>query len=71
VSAQVLDEGVDVPEAEVAIVSGGSASARRHVQRIGRVLRPAPGKRALVYELVVADSVEVSQARRRRAEVAA
>ena len=33
---------------------------------IGRVLRPAPGKRARVYELVVADSVEVAQVRRRR-----
>ncbi len=66
VSAQVLDEGLDVPAAEVAIVVGGSASPRRHVQRIGRVLRPAPGKRARVYELTVADSAEVMQVRRRR-----
>jgi superfamily II DNA or RNA helicase len=65
VSAQVLDEGLDVPEAEIAIVVGGSASARRHVQRIGRVLRPAPGKRARVYELTVSDSVDVDDARRR------
>jgi superfamily II DNA or RNA helicase len=76
VSAQVLDEGLDVPEAEVAIIVGGSASVRRHVQRIGRVLRPAPGKRARVYELSVTDTVEVAQVRRRRlglvgAEVAA
>lgn len=66
VSAQVLDEGLDVPAAEIAIIVGGSASARRHVQRVGRVLRPAPGKRARVYELAVADSVEVEQVRRRR-----
>jgi superfamily II DNA or RNA helicase len=65
-SAQVLDEGFDVPEAEIAIVVGGSASSRRHVQRIGRVLRPAPGKRARVYELTVADTVEVDHVRRRR-----
>jgi len=66
VSAQVLDEGLDVPAAEIAIIVGGSASARRHVQRIGRVLRPAPGKQARVYELAVSDSVEVEHVRRRR-----
>lgn len=66
VSAQVLDEGVDVPAAEIAVVVGGSASARRHVQRVGRVLRPAPGKRACVYELTVSGTVEVGQARRRQ-----
>ena len=69
VSAQVLDEGVDVPEAEIAIIAGGSASARRYVQRIGRVLRPAPGKRARVYELAVAESVEEGDVRRRRAGI--
>ncbi|HEY5950288.1 MAG TPA: DEAD/DEAH box helicase family protein [Kofleriaceae bacterium] len=66
VSAQVLDEGFDLPEAEVAIVVGGTGSTRRHVQRIGRLLRPRPGKRALIYELVVQQSAEVSQVTRRR-----
>ncbi len=66
VSAQVLDEGLDVPEAEIAIIVGGSASARRHVQRIGRVLRPTPGKQARVYELAVDDTIEVDHVRRRR-----
>jgi superfamily II DNA or RNA helicase len=70
VSAQVLDEGFDVPDAEVAIVVGGSSSARRHVQRIGRVLRPRDGKRARVYELAVSDSTEVSYVERRRAGLA-
>ena len=66
VSAQVLDEGFDLPEAEVAIVVGGTGSTRRHVQRIGRLLRPRPGKRARIYELVVQRSAEVSQVTRRR-----
>ena len=66
VSAQVLDEGLDIPDAEIAIVVGGTASMRRHVQRIGRVLRPGPGKRACVYELTVSDTVEVDHVRRRR-----
>jgi superfamily II DNA or RNA helicase len=66
VSSQVLDEGFDVPDAEIAIVLGGTASQRRHAQRIGRVLRPRPGKRAHVYELAVADTTELRQVRNRR-----
>lgn len=66
VSSQVLEEGFDVPEADLAIVVGGTASARRHVQRIGRVLRPRDGKRARVYELAVAETTEVGYVQRRR-----
>jgi superfamily II DNA or RNA helicase len=71
VSAQVLNEGLDVPDAEVGIIVAGSRGEREHVQRVGRVLRPRPGKRALVYELVVRASSEVGQARRRRSALAA
>lgn len=71
VSSQVLDEGLDVPEAEIAIVVGGTASARRHIQRIGRVLRPRPGKRAQIYELAVSETTEVAYVERRRAGLAA
>ncbi|HEU4728154.1 MAG TPA: DEAD/DEAH box helicase family protein [Kofleriaceae bacterium] len=66
VSAQVLDEGFDVPDADLAIVVGGTSSARRHAQRIGRVLRPRDGKRARVYELAVSDTTEVSYVVSRR-----
>ncbi len=69
VSSQVLDEGLDVPDADVAIIVGGTASERRHVQRIGRVLRPRDGKRATIYELVVRDTVEVGYAARRRGQL--
>ena len=67
VSSQVLDEGLDVPDADIAIVVGGSASRRRHVQRIGRVLRPRDGKRARIYELAVSDTAEVGYLHRRHA----
>ena len=66
VSARVLNEGLDVPDAGVAIVVGGTLGEREHLQRVGRLLRPAPGKRALVYELVSRRTMEVAQARRRR-----
>ncbi len=65
VSAQVLNEGLDVPDAEVGIVVAGRMGSREHVQRVGRLLRPGEGKRALVYELVVEQSSEVRQAERR------
>ncbi len=66
VSARVLNEGVDVPAADVAIVVGGTQGQREHTQRVGRVLRPAEGKKALVYELVVRRTAEVTQWIKRR-----
>ena len=71
VSSRVLNEGVDVPDAEIAIVVGGAQGKREHVQRIGRVLRPVEGKRAIVYELVVAGTSEVRKAERRSEGLAA
>jgi hypothetical protein len=66
VSARVLNEGFDVPDAEVGIVVGGAQGEREHVQRIGRLLRPAPNKRAIVYELVTRGTGEVTAMRRKR-----
>jgi superfamily II DNA or RNA helicase len=66
VSSRVLNEGIDVPDADVAIVVGASAGVRELVQRIGRLLRPAPNKRAIVYELVTVGTSEVRKARTRR-----
>ena len=71
VSARVLNEGLDVPDADMAIIVGGALGEREHLQRVGRLLRPAPGKRALIYELVSRKTMEVAQARRRREGLAA
>jgi superfamily II DNA or RNA helicase len=66
VSARVLNEGLDVPDADVGVIVGGALGEREHVQRVGRLLRPSAGKRAVVYELVTRNTIEVGQARRRR-----
>ncbi len=66
VTSKVLNEGVDVPEANVAIILSGTGSVREHVQRLGRILRRTEGKRATLYELVTAESVETHVNRRRR-----
>ncbi|RAW44118.1 ATP-dependent helicase [Halorubrum sp. 48-1-W] len=67
VAANVLDEGVDVPDANVAVVLSGSGSEREFTQRLGRVLRPkADGGRAILYELVSEETAEERVASRRR-----
>jgi superfamily II DNA or RNA helicase len=66
VTSKVLNEGVDVPEAKVAIVLGGSASEREYIQRLGRILRKSGNSEALLYEVIVRDTIEESQSRRRQ-----
>lgn len=66
VTANVLDEGVDVPDATVGVVLAGSASEREFTQRLGRLLRPGESERALLYEVVTEDTTETNIARRRR-----
>ena len=67
VTANVLDEGVDVPDANVAVVLSGSGSEREFTQRLGRILRPkADGGRALLYEVVAEETAEENVAQRRR-----
>ena len=71
VSTRVLNEGLDVPDADVGVLVGGQQGTREYVQRVGRLLRPAAGKEALVYELVTRDTHEVAQVERGRMRLAA
>ena len=70
VNSRVLNEGVDVPEANVAVIISGTATVREHVQRLGRILRKQSGKTAILYEIVTADTGEVFTSRRRRGHIA-
>ncbi|MFN7105131.1 MAG: DEAD/DEAH box helicase [Pyrobaculum sp.] len=66
VTTTVLDEGVDVPDADVAVVVSGTGSKRQMIQRVGRVVRASPGKKvAKVYEIVARRTIEeaLSEAR--------
>lgn len=65
VSARVLNEGLDVPDAGVCILVGGGSSPREYVQRVGRVLRAREGKEAIIYELVTRATAEMRAARQR------
>ena len=42
VTSKVLDEGVDIPDAELGVILSGTGSAREFIQRLGRLLRPKP-----------------------------
>lgn len=65
-TSKVLNEGVDVPDANVAVILSGSGSVREHVQRLGRILRKKDGKSAVLYELVTEATTETYTSERRR-----
>ena len=65
-TSKALNEGVNVPEANVAVILSGSGSVREHVQRLGRILRRRKGKQAVLYEVVTRGTVEEYQSKRRR-----
>jgi superfamily II DNA or RNA helicase len=66
VTSQVLDEGVDVPDASVGFILSGTGSTREYVQRLGRLLRKVEGKKAKLIEIVSKETVEVRISTRRR-----
>ncbi len=66
VANRVLDEGVDVPDAKVAVVIGGQASTRQAKQRLGRILRKTGNARATLYEVVCETAGETERSRQRR-----
>jgi superfamily II DNA or RNA helicase len=69
VTSQVLDEGVDVPDASVGLVLGGTGSNREYVQRLGRLLRKKAGKTARLIEIISKETIEVGTSRRRHQKI--
>jgi superfamily II DNA or RNA helicase len=66
VAGQVLDEGVDVPSANVGIILAGTGAVRQHVQRLGRLLRKQGEKQAILYEVIARGTAEEFTSERRR-----
>ncbi|MBD2124391.1 DEAD/DEAH box helicase [Trichocoleus sp. FACHB-262] len=68
VTSHVLNEGVDVPEASVAVILSGTGSQREFIQRLGRVLRRSKEgeKLAMLYEVVAEQTSEENTSDRRR-----
>jgi superfamily II DNA or RNA helicase len=65
VTSQVLDEGVDVPDATVGYILSGTGSARACIQRLGRLLRKFEGKQARLVEIISKETMEVRMSHRR------
>ncbi len=66
VTSRVLDEGVDVPDAELGIIMSGTGSGRELIQRLGRILRPKrDGRQARLIELVSRHTRETSTSAKR------
>lgn len=55
IGTSLCDEGVDIPAADALILAGAGASSTRALQRIGRVLRAAPGKSSAFVADIVDD----------------
>lgn len=54
VAIRCLDEGVDIPSMQTAVIAASTTNPRQFIQRRGRVLRRSPGKtHATIYDLVV------------------
>lgn len=71
VVSQVLNEGIDVPDARIAILLSGTGSTREYIQRLGRILRKGSGsKQAILYEVIAEETTEEGISRRRRASSA-
>ncbi len=59
VCCRALDEGVDVPEADVAIIAASTSSSRQRIQRIGRVIRVHKDKEtAKIYTIYITEREE-------------
>ena len=54
VGIKCLDEGIDIPNARIAIIMASSTNPREYVQRVGRVVRQAPNKEpSVIYDFIV------------------
>jgi superfamily II DNA or RNA helicase len=54
VAIRCLDEGVDIPSIETAVILASTGNPRQFIQRRGRILRPHPGKeKATLFDTIV------------------
>ncbi|EFH82151.1 type III restriction protein res subunit [Ktedonobacter racemifer DSM 44963] len=65
VTSKVLNEGIDVPAAKIAIVLGGGSNKREYIQRLGRILRKQEEREAVLFEVLVRKTIEEGKAQRR------
>ena len=59
VAMKIMDEGIDIPNAETGIILASSTNPREYIQRIGRIIRYCPGKMAAkLYDVIIEPSYD-------------
>ncbi|BAZ44562.1 putative restriction enzyme [Chondrocystis sp. NIES-4102] len=70
VAVKCLDEGVDIPAAQEAIILASDTSQRQFIQRRGRILRKAPGKEtATLIDILVVPPIGDEQVKLIKSEI--
>lgn len=70
VTSKVLDEGIDVPDAQLGILVSGTGSSREFIQRLGRLLRPKnDNNEARLIEIVSSGTSETVTSERRHRNI--
>jgi len=54
--AKIGEEGLDYPEVEDGIILAGAKTDRQNIQRVGRLLRPSPGKEKAKIWIIYAEN---------------
>jgi superfamily II DNA or RNA helicase len=67
VTCRALDEGINVPDASLAVIVASTASTRQRIQRLGRVLRPSPDKQHADIFTIYASEPEAERLRQEEA----
>ncbi|HEY7228011.1 MAG TPA: DEAD/DEAH box helicase [Nitrososphaeraceae archaeon] len=70
VTSKVLDEGIDVPDAQLGILVSGTGSSREFIQRLGRLLRPKnDNNQAKLIEIISSGTSEALTSDRRHRNI--
>lgn len=60
IAIRCLDEGVDIPQLETAIIMSSGTNPKEFIQRRGRILRKAAGKQySYIYDFIVIPSLSI------------
>ena len=69
VTCRALDEGFNVPETELGIIAASTATRRQRIQRLGRIVRPAKGKKDATIYTLVATAPEIGRLQAEEADL--
>jgi superfamily II DNA or RNA helicase len=69
ICCRALDEGINIPDASIGIIASSTTSSRQRIQRLGRILRPSPGKDMAIIFTLYATPAEKSRLKKEEIEL--